>query len=218
MACRDAKGRVGQSETRLPRRCEGSPFNCEIELVDDDRKSDGFQPNREEAVLLDRWNRLAETKRNSGAPRGNQNRRTSAIYVNSFLTNDEAPLFESILQRLNRDFVFNQSSDLMQVELVGVYFLRLARAQAAGDSESAERFDRMIRSHLKDLKTTKLAREGDQPKGPDTSPAEWATKLLERAQRDRKRDQHAREKQAASEEQPKAPPSRKKNRSSRSDK
>jgi hypothetical protein len=144
--------------------------------------------SKDESVLLERWHRLATTKGTSGAPPGNSNGRTSAIYVSSFLTDDEEPLFHSILERLHGDFVFNKSSDLMQVELVGVYFLRLARAQAAGEAETAERFDRMIRAHLKELKTTKLAREGEQPKTAESSPADWATKILERAQRDRKKE------------------------------
>jgi hypothetical protein len=38
----------------------------------------------------------------------------------------------------------------------------------------------MIRCHMKDLKTTKIAREGEEPKGSQTSPAEWASALLEK--------------------------------------
>jgi hypothetical protein len=38
----------------------------------------------------------------------------------------------------------------------------------------------MIRCHMKDLKTTKIAREGEEPQGPQTSPAEWAAALLEK--------------------------------------
>ena len=60
----------------------------------------------------------------------------------------------------------------MQVELVAVYFLKLGRAQEAGDWDAAERLDRMIRCHLKDLKATKIAREGEVPSGPGTTPAE----------------------------------------------
>ena len=38
----------------------------------------------------------------------------------------------------------------------------------------------MIRCHLKDLKATKIAREGEAARGPETTPAEWATALLEK--------------------------------------
>jgi len=126
-----------------------------------------------------RWNRNTAERRGPGAPVGNTNAKKGGAYVAHFLGDDEVPLYERIIEQLHEDFVFNKSSDLMQVELVAVYFIRLARAQASGDSEAAERFDRMIRAHLKDLKTTKLAREGDQPKKPESTPADWATKVLE---------------------------------------
>ncbi len=128
-----------------------------------------------------RWTRNIGERRGPGAPLGNTNGRKGGAYVAHFLSDDEVPLYQRIIDQLHADFVFNQSSDLMQVELVAVYFIRLARAQANGDSEAAERFDRMIRAHLKDLKTTKLAREGDQPKKPETTPAEWATRVLEKS-------------------------------------
>ena len=45
-------------------------------------------------------------------------------------------------------------------ELVGVYSVKLVRAQIEGNTDAAEKLDRMIRCHMKDLKTTKIAREG----------------------------------------------------------
>jgi hypothetical protein len=33
---------------------------------------------------------------------------------------------------------------------------------------------------MKDLKTTKVAREGEEPRGPQTSPSEWAAALIEK--------------------------------------
>ena len=56
----------------------------------------------------------------------------------------------------------------------------MVRAQIEGNTDAAEKLDRMIRCHMKDLKTTKIAREGEEPKGPQTSPAEWAAALLEK--------------------------------------
>ncbi|BBO77763.1 hypothetical protein DSCW_51800 [Desulfosarcina widdelii] len=88
-------------------------------------------------------------------------------------------MFDMIIERLHQDFQFNKSSDFLQVELVGVYSVKLVRAQIEGNTQAAESLDRMIRCHMKDLKTTKIAREGEDPKGPKTSPAEWATTLLE---------------------------------------
>ena len=74
----------------------------------------------------------------------------------------------------------NTSSDFIQVELVGMYFLKLGRAQEAGDWDAATQLDRMIRCHLKDLKATKISREGEAPRGSETTPADWATTLLEK--------------------------------------
>jgi len=105
---------------------------------------------------------------------------THGIYVNQFLSEEEKVLFDSLIAKLYQDFTFNKSSDFMQVELVAVYFLKLGRAQEAGDFDAAEKLDRMIRAHLKDLKATKISREGEAPKGPETTPAEWATALLEK--------------------------------------
>ena len=128
---------------------------------------------------MDRWKRNTQTQR-GGAPEGNTNALKHGIYADRFLTPEERVVFDAIIEQLHQDFVFNKSSDFMQVELVAVYFLKLERAQEAGDWDAAERLDRMIRCHLKDLKATKIAREGEEPKGAETTPAEWATALLER--------------------------------------
>ncbi len=129
---------------------------------------------------MDRWHRNAAAGRRMGPPTGNTNALKHGVYADRFLSPEEKPLFDAIIEQLHQDFVFNKSSDFMQVELVAVYFLKLGRAQEAGDWDAAERLDRMIRCHLKDLKATKIAREGEEPKGPETTPAEWATALLEK--------------------------------------
>ncbi len=129
---------------------------------------------------MDRWHRNTEARRGPGPPEGNTNALKHGVYADRFLSPEEKPLFDAIIEQLHQDFVFNKSSDFMQVELVAVYFLKLGRAQEAGDWDAAERLDRMIRCHLKDLKATKIAREGEEPKGPETTPAEWATALLEK--------------------------------------
>jgi len=126
------------------------------------------------------WTRNEGAPRKMGPPAGNLNSMRHGIFANRFLSEEEKPLFESIIGQLYQDFVFNKSSEFMQVELVAIYFLKLGRAQEAGDWETAERLDRMIRCHLKDLKATKIAREGETSSGPETTPAEWATALLEK--------------------------------------
>jgi len=55
------------------------------------------------------------------------------------------------VEKLYGDFQFNKSSDFLQVELIGVYSVKLMRAQMAGDTDAAERLDRMIRAHMREL-------------------------------------------------------------------
>ena len=128
---------------------------------------------KHDAGQLDRWHRnaasqpeilaTAEAQTRTIAREGNQNSLVYGIYADRCLSPDESALFEAIIGQLYQDFVFNKSSDFMQVELVAVYFLKLARAQEGGDWDAAERLDRMIRCHLKDLKATQIAREGETP-------------------------------------------------------
>ena len=147
-----------------------------------DRNGSDEHLNEEEKEHMDQWRRNsgAKHKHKRGGPLGNTKGMIHGIYANRFLSEEEKPIFEAIIRQLEQDFVFNKSSDFIQVELVAVYFLKLGRAHETGDSEAAERLDRMIRAHLKDLKATKISREGEAPKGPETTPAEWATALLEK--------------------------------------
>jgi hypothetical protein len=140
--------------------------------------------SKPDKAILDRWHRnegkTEPPKRGAGAPEGNQYRLTHGIFADRCLTPEEKVMFDAIIDRLNQDFVFNKSSDFLQVELVGVYSVKLVRAQIEGNTQAAESLDRMIRCHMKDLKTTKIAREGEEPQGPQISPAEWAAALLEK--------------------------------------
>ena len=156
---------------------------------------------KHDAGQLDRWHRnatsqpeilaTAEVQTRRNPYEGNQNSLVHGIYADRFLSPEERPLFEAIIGQLYQDFVFNKSSDFMQVKQVAVYFLKLGRAQEAGDWDAAERLDRMIRCHLKDLKATKIAREGEVPRGPGTTPAEWATALLEKVAESQKKPPEA---------------------------
>ena len=122
--------------------------------------------------------RRITAKQRGGAPKGNTNALKHGTHANRFLNDEERVLFDDLIAGLHADFKFNASSDFIQVELVTIYFLKLRRAQEAGDWDSAQKIDPLLRSHLKDLKTTKISREGDEPRGPETTPAEWASSLL----------------------------------------
>lgn len=149
------------------------------------------QVSADDRAKADRWERNAGGRRGPGAPEGNTNALKHGIYADRFLSADEKKVFDAIITQLHEDFVFNKSSDFLQVELVAVYFLKLGRAQETGDYDAAERLDRMIRCHLKDLKATKIAREGEEPKVAETTPAEWATALLEKLAEAEKSSQSA---------------------------
>jgi hypothetical protein len=135
---------------------------------------------------LDRWHRNQgrtdheEAKNKVGAEEGNLRTLKHGIFADRCLTPEEKVTFDSIIEKLHADFQFNKSSDFLQVELVGIYSVKLVRAQIEGNTQAAESLDRMIRCHMKDLKTTKIAREGEEPKGSQTSPAECAAALLEK--------------------------------------
>lgn len=145
----------------------------------DGQEKSPFGENERQDV--EHFRRLTSDQRGpGGAPERNTNNLQHGAYANRFLSDEERVLFSELIAKLQADFKFNESSDFIQVELVAMYFLKLGRAQESGDWEVAQKIDQMLRCHLKDLKATKIAREGDEPKGPETTPAEWASALLQR--------------------------------------
>jgi len=108
------------------------------------------------------------------------------FFAKRILNEDEQRLFDDIVAQLHQDFVLNESSDVIAIEAMGLALVQLSRAIEGGNVQAAETFDRMVRSHLKDLKATKLAREGETSTNLNTSPAEWATALLEKIRKSEK--------------------------------
>ncbi len=47
--------------------------------------------------------------------------------------------------------------------------------------DAAQKLNGMIRANMKDVKTTKISREGDQPKSQQYTPADWAADLLKKS-------------------------------------
>jgi len=146
---------------------------------------------------VEQFRRLtSEQHRQMGPPEGNTNGLRHGVFANRFLNDEERQMFDALIIKLRHDFKFNESSDFIQVELVAIYFLKLGRAQEAGDWDAAQKIDQMLRGHLKDLKATKIAREGEEPKGPETTPAEWASSLLNRWAESQKPKRRSRSKNA----------------------
>ena len=139
--------------------------------------------SQSEKADIKRWHRnegASAPKKGPGPPEGNLNPMKHGIFANKCLSEEERQFFDELIQRLYQDFEFNKSSDFLQLELVAIYSVKLMRAQVEGNVDAAQKLDMMIRAHMKDLKATKIAREGDQPRGPQTTPADWATELLEK--------------------------------------
>ena len=138
--------------------------------------------NRKEAKALATLHRVEAAVQAGRQPHGNTIAQLQhGVLANSLLSQQERELFYALIARFQADYALNQSADFMQAELVILYFLQVGRAMRAKDWENAERLDRMLRGHLRDMKATKRAREGDAaPAATSPSPAEWATALLER--------------------------------------
>ena len=142
---------------------------------------EGKPVRKREREDVEKFRRITSDQRNlGGAPLGSANPLKHGAYANRFLDTEEMVLFDALIVKLKADFKFNESSDFVQVELAAMYFLKLGRAQESGDWDTALKIDQAIRGHLKDLKMTKIAREGDEPRGPESSPAEWACNLLQK--------------------------------------
>ena len=144
--------------------------------------------SKQDKGSLDRWHRnegktemSPAMKQKAESMEGNLQTLKHGIFADRCLTPEEKVMFDHIIEKLHGDFQFNKSSDFLQVELVGIYSVKLVRAQIEGNTQAAESLDRMIRCHMKDLKTTKISREGEE-RGPTTSPSDWATALLEKVE------------------------------------
>lgn len=138
--------------------------------------------NEKEKTMLARLHRTEAAVPDTMKPNGNSLAQIKhGVLANSILSVEERALFYALVDRFEADYELNDSADFMQVELVNLYFLQLGRAIKAKDWENAERIDRVLRGHLREMKATKRAREGDAGgAGENQSPAEWASALLER--------------------------------------
>jgi uncharacterized protein YicC (UPF0701 family) len=100
-------------------------------------------------------------------------------YVKRVLTEEEQEIHDDFIAKIRADFTLNDSSDEIAVRMAAISYVQFLRAQQAGKEEAANVQARIVRESLKDLKATKITREGE---GADlkTTPADWATALLEK--------------------------------------
>lgn len=109
---------------------------------------------------------------------GDQPDLNHGFLASELLDDIEMKTFKRILGRMYKDFTFNKSSDFYAVELVALNLMLYRRAARDMNMKAVEAFDRTIRLHLKDLKATKITREGETV-NVKTTPAEWAAALVE---------------------------------------
>jgi hypothetical protein len=103
------------------------------------------------------------------------------IFANRIFGAEEMALFSAMVEIFREETAFNGSGDMVQLELFCIYCLKITRALMAEQWDAVERLDRMIRSHMADLKLTRKMREGDGPADGTPSPLEYAMQLVERA-------------------------------------
>ena len=123
-----------------------------------------------------------------GKARSAANALKHGAYAARILSDDEQTLFRDVLARIHEDFSLNGSSDQVAAQSLALAYVQFLRAVEAGNAQAAETFDRIVRSHLKDLKATKIVREGETGSDLNSSPAEWATALLERVRKAEKQN------------------------------
>jgi hypothetical protein len=116
--------------------------------------------------------------RRPGFQPGNQHARKHGVFAAHFLDEDEKDSFAKLRERFSEDYPSETAADETALDLVCVYLLRLGRAIKSGEVDYIVKLDGTVRNHLRDLKATRITREGDKPTGPDTTPAEWASSLL----------------------------------------
>jgi len=103
------------------------------------------------------------------------------IFANRIFGAEELALFTVMIEIFREETAFNGSGDLVQLELLCIYCLKITRAVMAEQWDGVERLDRMIRMHLSDLKLTRKMREGDGPADGTPNPLDFAMELVEKA-------------------------------------
>ena len=132
-----------------------------------------------------------------GAPKGNLNAMIHGAYVQRILNEQEQEIHDTFIKALRRDFQLNDSSDEVSAQMAAMAFVQYVRAVKAGNAKAADTYDGMVLRHLKSLKATKIAREGEKTPTLKTTPAEWATALIEEVRIADEAKRKAKEKAAA---------------------
>jgi len=102
------------------------------------------------------------------------------VYADRMLRLGERDLYDEVIKNLRDDYAAITNTHALHLELAAVYYVKLVRAQTEGDWEQGERFDRMMQSHLKELKAAKKIQESQRGRKTGDTPAERAAAIVEK--------------------------------------
>ncbi len=151
------------------------------------------QPNRKNKpttpVPIDEADQLQAWQQSTGRSAGDKastpvparSKLLHGIFANRIFGNEELALFSVMIEIFREETSFNGSGDMVQLELLCIYCLKISRAVMAEQWDAVERLDRMIRMHMADLKLTRKMREGEGPSDGAPNPLDYAMELVERA-------------------------------------
>lgn len=99
-------------------------------------------------------------------------------------------LFESVLAGLQAEFTLNNSSDMINLEMLATYYVKWRRAVEAGNDKLAASFDGLVQRNLAALQVTRSTR----PTGESTfrSPADISADIMTKAAEYEKSEEAAR--------------------------
>lgn len=115
---------------------------------------------------------------------------THGIFANRIFGAEEYAQFHVMIETLREETMYNGAGDLISLELLCIYCLKIVRALHAEEYAAVRTLDQMIRQHLDCLKMTRKQRlpEGDTEE--EMSPLAFAMALVEQA-RQRQAEQAA---------------------------
>jgi transposase len=102
-----------------------------------------------------------------------------SLYADRMLLLGERSLYDEVIKNFKDNYAAIATVHDLHLELAAIYCVKLIRAQTDGDWEQAERFDRMMQSHLKELKAAKKKQETQRGRKTGDTPAERAAAIVE---------------------------------------
>ncbi|MHB1459437.1 MAG: helix-turn-helix domain-containing protein [Armatimonadota bacterium] len=100
-------------------------------------------------------------------------------YPDRMLRLGERELYDEVIANLQTEYSTKVGNPSLHMQLAAVYSVKLIGAQTNGDWEEAERFDRMMQSHLRHLKSAKKKQEIEEARKTGDTPAEVAANIVE---------------------------------------